>query len=362
MIQRPCFLFRIFCEYFYSSKLRGQNVPVRSQSFVNFKVESLWFALSWEKLQELVENHTAILEGSWSHSKSLATAVNYDLTFASAPLSASLSTSISFGVIQIPQSKGQRRRKGQRKVQRPFPFFSNHLQRPKEESTLLSLCPLKHCIQLSSPHPQASCLVLLQKSSSGILPQFLPWRFQVVSHGPDLERWPAGDWLFLNHANYICSRVSKNGGKVMRPILPTAAWLTEGWDGLWLVKGVACLHIGRRKVLVPPTWIRHEVSQDTEWSQSPADTSGSRCGRCRWHRTMASARDTGMPGAHPLLVRLASALTLGEPMGNNTNKSCQLRPFFFFFFLPPCEICGILAPQPSTEPRSLAVKVWSPNH
>ena len=35
---------------------------------------------------------------------------------------------------------------------------------------------------------------------------------------------------------------------------------------------------------------------------------------------------------------------------------------FFFFFWPHLEACGILVPHWGVEPRSLAVKTWSPNH
>ena len=35
---------------------------------------------------------------------------------------------------------------------------------------------------------------------------------------------------------------------------------------------------------------------------------------------------------------------------------------FFFFSQPCCMVCGILVPQPRSEPRPLAVRMWSPNH
>ena len=41
---------------------------------------------------------------------------------------------------------------------------------------------------------------------------------------------------------------------------------------------------------------------------------------------------------------------------------CTRFFFIFFFFLPHHTACGILVPQPGTEPRSSAVKAQSPNH
>ena len=109
--------------------------------------------------------------------------------------------------------------------------------------------------------------------------------------------------------------------------------------------------------------MKSESGHTVKTSQSPAAMlSGSGCG---WWgdtepRHLFMIPEHQVP-THCLPVRLVSALTLGEPMGNYTTKSCRSR-VFFFFFLPPCETCGILAPQPSTEPGSLAVKAWSPNH
>ena len=42
------------------------------------------------------------------------------------------------------------------------------------------------------------------------------------------------------------------------------------------------------------------------------------------------------------------------------SQSVGCLSFFLSFFWPHCATCGILVPQPGIEPRTLAVKVWSP--
>ena len=41
---------------------------------------------------------------------------------------------------------------------------------------------------------------------------------------------------------------------------------------------------------------------------------------------------------------------------------CFILFFYLFYFLPRRMACGILVPQPGTEPGALAVKAPSPNH
>ena len=46
-----------------------------------------------------------------------------------------------------------------------------------------------------------------------------------------------------------------------------------------------------------------------------------------------------------------------------TEPPCLFYSLFYsFIFWWHCEACGILVPQPGTEPRLMAVKAWSPNH
>ena len=52
-------------------------------------------------------------------------------------------------------------------------------------------------------------------------------------------------------------------------------------------------------------------------------------------------------------------LDMNERLNNNMQRPQAL---FCLLLWPWCTACGILLPQPGTEPTSSAVKAWSPNH
>ena len=64
--------------------------------------------------------------------------------------------------------------------------------------------------------------------------------------------------------------------------------------------------------------------------------------------------------------QIFSLKLIKEPVTKFTGFICLLldiffSPFFFLFWLL-CEACGIFVPWPGIEPRTMAVKVPSPNH
>ena len=64
-----------------------------------------------------------------------------------------------------------------------------------------------------------------------------------------------------------------------------------------------------------------------------------------------------------LTFRLILALLKGVADGTVLSLIlCCTLLLVLFFFWQHCMTCEILVPWPGTEPRPLAVRVWSPNH
>ena len=138
----------------------------------------------------------------------------------------------------------------------------------------------------------------------------------------------------------------------MRPILPQLRDWPRGemdfgrWK-VWLVctqEGGKSWCLGReydtksvRTQNDPRAQLRHLGIQ--VWSVSVTQNHGI----CSWYRNTRRPPTVFQSG-------WSQHLALGEPMGNNTNKSCRLRLFFFFFFCHPVRLVGSWLPNPALNP------------